>query len=618
MALTTITFEELRERNEHALNKAGYDPNGSVAPMRAAQRTRIETLLDQRTEIENLSSTQQQREEYGVEQWHRDFVRLRDVHSDPVFKKFEGQELRDYIWNWVPNCPFKRFQQLFSRSTDLIVPPFQISKNGRVEFAVPPIAIGVRGCLVSPDHIPEKLAEEDLGLCDFSDDHGDPLERLKKKREIIPRLKLLFDAAVPLENRHYRLLAIEEPLPGLQATYGDEVVGPPLHTLGSIIYTHEEVNGNGETPRRRGAPPHPTWLTAQYFDSAYSAQRKTLHEANVYGDELQVLTQAKSDLRDMNGRLDREWKLNKDQLRTEARALIQRCLDIIGRPMNRSKVEARDLLERSADLKDVREKENISATMSRMIGVIDRLEGRLTEMRSKGAYNFHDDRTLEQKIREHERTIEAFRRAVAGSEQTIHDDSRLFGLEALTNEEIETEVATMKSRLAIWPGNLERLTLEPFRTFADKLHILYDTLDASLYARDRKRTIDALVRLHVTGKFQEVRTCFAEIERLIINPDRTSIESLKKIVDKLLGIFATRDLFPTHIVEGFRTPFEEMETTLNIIAGRFAHYKKEKPDAAERDLIYDRLKKYLEKFDVEAIVRDLPDEDATLVEPAFV
>ncbi|MBT7337627.1 hypothetical protein HN801_02890, partial [Candidatus Peregrinibacteria bacterium] len=74
----TTTFDELRDRNVSMLKKAGHTPDVDMAALTSAKRKRVLELLEDRAEIEGLASTQSQREEYGVEEWHEGFVRLRD------------------------------------------------------------------------------------------------------------------------------------------------------------------------------------------------------------------------------------------------------------------------------------------------------------------------------------------------------------------------------------------------------------------------------------------------------------------------------------------------------------------------------------------------------------
>ena len=157
-SLTTITFGTLRDRNNAALDRTGYTPDGDFQQLTAPNRRLVQTLLTQRAGLEDLASTQQQREAYGIEQWHDDFVRLKDISPS------NNQRVDE--WDALRNSRFKRFQQAFSHAHQFISPPFVID-DPRINFIGPPNfnTMSLAPCLVSADKIPSSYKKIITAYC---------------------------------------------------------------------------------------------------------------------------------------------------------------------------------------------------------------------------------------------------------------------------------------------------------------------------------------------------------------------------------------------------------------------------------------------------------------------
>ncbi len=274
----TLTIEEQRDCSNAGFEREEYNPTVDFSVPTNRRRNKIFELLDARAELENLASTQAQREKYGAEEWHRHFRLLRDVHTHPNLPQ-TGEALRTYLWNAIPYSRFKRFQELFSRPEHFMIPKFRVGGEGRIFF---PLLLNrnidfnrmeLLPCQVDGDRIPDALAES-LGFCDFTDDRGDPLARLKKKRDAIPRLKKLWEAAEPIEERNQRILIIRGTENSVPQQRYPNVPGPSPAVIGTILYTKTARKNHGSFP--------PRLLAVQHFASAYGAYRKTLHEANGY------------------------------------------------------------------------------------------------------------------------------------------------------------------------------------------------------------------------------------------------------------------------------------------------------------------------------------------------
>ena len=171
-----LTFDVLRNRSNAAIE--ANEARLQIPSRRSYARHRLQTLLDRRAEIEDLASTQDQREAYGIEQWHAEFVRL------------DGREDAEEIWSQLPTCRFKRFQELFCRSR---IVPSCMDCMKRQDFDALPLS----ACLVSADRIPDEFAES---VCLVAFDESDkPYDRLKKKHDAIPQLKKLWESTVQFD-----------------------------------------------------------------------------------------------------------------------------------------------------------------------------------------------------------------------------------------------------------------------------------------------------------------------------------------------------------------------------------------------------------------------------------
>ena len=608
--LSTITFDTLRERNEQALDRVNYAPDVDISTLTAYQRRRVQQLLGDRTDLEDLASTQDQRESYGIEQWHNQFVRLRDLPQHPD-STLEGDRLRQHIWDAMPNSRFKRFQEAFSYPHQFIVPAFNIGERNSVTFVGHQNfnTMSLEPCLVSADRISEKLAV-DLELVEFDEnDERRPYQRLQKKAqpEAIARLKKTWESAVPLQQGHHRILTIQPSSAAVNDRYPD-TEGPSNATVGTILYTREEENGRQQAQEQNDRPRQ---LTVQHFPSAYAAHRKTFHENHAYRREIDQLSQLQDDLRALNGRLDRDWKRDtseteKGEMRTEAQESITQCRELLSACENKYKVQAHDLLEHINDLQDSSNKTNVGASLAKMVAVINRLQSRFEEMYPKGGFNEQDQMVLEAQIQNHERGIRRYRDNVQRNADVVHDGLQLFNGNGLSPDQVDSQSRGVLRRMHIHPDDLKGIRLRPFTTYAGRLREKHDALDDALHERSLDASQDAVVQMHVIGKFQAMHTCFEHVKRYIIDGEHLPISRIRDFVHHLRELFSTYQVLPDHIVAGYEGTFQHMRDELERIEQGLEHYAKQDVDVSERTEIYKRLKAYLEQFDIEEMVMELP------------
>lgn len=608
-----LTFETLFDRSASTLSQANRKlevletdkPTKRVEQQTSATQLRINELVSEYATFAELASTQNQRTSYGAEdgaeKWHEDFVMLRELQL-PEHSRFRtAQEFRDYVWSRVPNGAFKRFQEIFTRPEHLSVPRFETDEKGNVHFHSTDFeTIGLKGCLVGADKIPDGLAE-DLGLCDFSENDGDPVERLRKKHEAIPRLKKIWESARPLQERNHRLLVIEEPSDEVEATYPN-IEGPGKETLGTILYVREKEST--PDPVRRGAPRRPRALTAQHFDDAYSALRKPAHVSEQYRQELANITEMSVALEDLNLRLNAGWSdvQQRDALREEAATLSDRCLSVLANAKNIYKVEARTFVDKFRELKDARGRDNPSAAMSQMIAAIKRLERRYRDMEPKGGFNQRDEMVLEKQVAMHEERFAGYRRAVVGSARVTGNGLELFdGNKPMTDNQLNMNVIGLKKRLGLNPAEkLAPVTLQPFRAYRGAMTEAYKGLETSLAERDREAAMDQTIKLHVIGKYQQLRKMVEELKALTMNP-LVAFGDMRVIVTRMIQVFNDRQVFPDRVVTGIEAPFTAMTGALEAIERRLREYEGMQIDLDTRRDIHAKMKQYLDTFDIEEL-----------------
>ncbi len=579
MSLTIPSFDDLRDSNEKALQRAGHSWDAESIPKEKIDR--LTTLLDERAEIEDLASTQSQREEYGIDRWHRDFVRLRDIAD---------AEQRERLWGAIPDCKFRRFQESFSHPHQFIVPAFVEDAAGihfpHIDFH----SLSVHGCLVSADLISGALSES-LELADDTDTEGQPIERLRRRQlDAALKLKKIWDETTPLQRANRRILVVgESPSDGLDFEYAG-VTRTPSALEGSVILTRERQSGDRNIFRSR---------IVQVFDSSFAADRKTGHEDDNYSQEMSLLVGLESQFISFNRRLNQEWRdaSDRDALRSEAQALLSDGAVALATCENKFKVEAQQLLEAASSLKDRRGRENITVVMTRMVAVIQRLQSRQTEMIGKGTYNQADAMAIERANERDRSTIMTFRKSVLQAPAKLEVFDQLFSDRPLSPTAHDAAVQGLLRMMRLDMPALSNVLLKPNRQYAQLMLAQDVHLQRALHERNRDMADDALVRMHIIGKFQEIELRFQHILQEIMNP-RVAIEHLIQEVAELRQQFTEYQLLPQHIVQEYVAPVAEMNVVLGRIEGGLKRYASQKLDTAERAVMYGRLGAYLKTVNV--------------------
>lgn len=608
-----LTFDKLFDRTSRTLEQAGKKleeleasdaPSQRVQERTSATQSRIDELLNEYAAIAELASTQEQRQAYGAEEgaekWHADFVMLRDVQLPENSRFRTAQEFRDYVWSKLPPGRFRRFQEIFSRPEHKCVPHFTVTQKGDIQFENSDVITGMKGCLVDADLIPDGLAE-DLGLCDFEEDDGQPIERIRKKKEAIPRLKKIWESAQFLEPGNQRLLVIEQPNERVERSYPG-IQGPDEATLGTILYVREAESR--PDAKRPGAPRPPRKLLVQHFNSAYAALRKPLHVTEGYRQEIAQISEMSVALQTLNAKLNAQWSDEslRDALREEVTAMSDRFVTLFANVQNMYKVQARDFLQKFRELKDGRGRENPSAAMSQMIATITRLERRYRDMEPKGGFNSRDEMVLEKEVKAHEQRFDAYERKIPAAARVIGNGVELFNPEkVLTEDQVNMNVTGIQRRIDIDPNaNLRGIKLQPFRAYRDSLNTEYAGLAKAFGNRNRDAAIDQTIKLHVIGKYRRLRKSIERMKELTMNP-MTSVSDMRAVAVEMQHVFAEREVFPERTVDAIAPNFSAMARTLDLIEARLREYEGQTLDVTQRAEIYGKMKAYLDTFNIEEL-----------------
>ncbi len=549
MGLSGARISDLIQRTDAALEKSGHVPGSDLEALAPQKKDNVLRLLARKEQLAQLQDPRRQIEEYGTQRWHKEFVRLGDLKSLPSVRQ-QGAELREMVWRAVPHSLFKRAQLLFSNPKDYVVPRFEVSADGRVRFLDRPDfhRLSIKPCLFAPDRLPDKLVQ-DLKLADLSGFKGKPVERLEAKAQpaVIQGMKLILEAARPLQPHHHRILIIMPP--------SEEIAGRYPQAKG----VHADISGALLYVRENGARSANGALVAGYYADAPAAQRKTFLETHGYLAEIRKLSELKEDLTTFNARLN-TWRTGtpedeKNRMRAEANKLFSGAVEALRACENRYKVRAHDLLEKVVHLTDSSGRTNIAACMAQVMAAVTSFEKRFREMYPKGGYNQQDQLALEQGIQAHRRILSVFGEQIAVKPEILTMRLRLFGTGRLSDAQIHTDVRGVLSALTINPAPLSRLVLQPYVAFGKALASSYQELETALKARNRDGAQDALVKMAEIVRLSELKNRVDQVRQALAADDQVPGWSVAKALKGALDCAAApRMVFPKRTVQSCEPP----------------------------------------------------------------
>lgn len=588
MPLTTRTFEELRKSNADALEHVHYTPGMEIHRLRKDRRERMQELLEQRQYIEELASVDDQKAVSGIERYGTEVMQLSAIQNDMHFKRLEGQELRNYIWNALPNGLFKRFQELFCREEHLIAPPFHITAKGDVVFDANVRSLSLDLCLISPDLVKDDFAQS-TGLCAFTEEDT-PLTRLEKKRAAIPKLKAMFSSAQSLQPGHYRFLMLREPRRNVQQESDGTLLKPGI--AGTLLYLRR-ASRNG-TNRAKIRKPNTDPLQreiVQHFTSVYGALRKPSHQTNNYDREQLQLTRLQVETEHLHRQCG-QWKpatpsTEKQSIRTAGEQVLAQAEELLSRCKDVDKVEAQEAF---AKVGPMLARGNTSAAMAALLKAMGKMQHRLITINPISGFNEQDRRVLMRIIATEELEMRTYRKHFAKGTTSLESSKRPGSVSAL----------------GVDTATFNRVRLQPLATFAERMQEKQRTLDAALHGKNRDSSARTAVEMHIIGKLQGLRSCVETVKLTLTGNRAVPVEDIAALLSQFMPYFATRQVLPAVTVPPYEKAFESLRTSFSAIQKRLKFYVEEHLDLPPREEMYGRLKDYLDTFDIEAIVQELP------------
>ena len=115
----------------------------------------------------------------------------------------------------------------------------------------------------------------------------------------------------------------------------------------------------------------------------------------------------------------------------------------------------------------------------------------------------------------------------------------------------------------------------------------------------------AAVSMHVIGKFQSARACFERIREHMADDKSIPLARVREFVSQMRTHVDNHQILPGHTVAGYVDAFTTVCERLQKVEDRLAQLS-DATEATPSSDLYKELKMYLEEFDLEAIVKELP------------
>lgn len=609
--LTTRTFNQDRDRNNAALARLTADFTVDLSELKGAARSKGIKLLEQRIEIEDAASARAQLNYYSraIGAWDHDWIRIAQIPVDRQIN-LKPEQLRNRVLAMISNTKLDRFNRCVVPSHRWAVPRCEIKPNGRVWFdRVAPTRreldrLSIAGALPSPDLISDKLAI-DIGMIRI--DHGNIPNTavrlmLKSSPQALAYFKKVYDCADPLNQGENRVLVIKRSNQNIERLYPG-VPNLPEWLVGSILYSHGDASGH----QMNGAPASDEGrLVMQFFQTAYSAHRRTLHVQARYEREVEQIAAFAAELKQFTIDLRIQWRAGvaeqvKEQLRNRSEELWERGERLFSRCENRFKVRVGELLQNARQLKDRTGRDNPMAAVSQFIAAVDGLEKRFSEMYGKDSYNAKDRAMLTRLIADHEQIFKSLRRNLQLGRDNLSKRHTLFGSEPLTEKAKHSHVQQIMGALGLHREFFEQqVVVRPFTTVATQVCRASSQMREALVNRDLDSARAAYTKLDLVMRCYIACVTVERIRRMAAESQRVALPDVRELLDK------------AHVALTQNPPFEGNHLRGWIQQVRFLSHKMadlrsaipsgELSQAEKRTLLRD-LYHSLSELDVERLIR---------------
>lgn len=603
------TAQELRsqiDRQEARRPAAQPDCAPEGADHLTLNRARLEALLSTDPQLKSFQAAT------GTE-WRESFIPVEQFRRGFHLFGLRGVNLVEHLWVQLPNCRFKRFQELFCEKSNYAIP----RPNLEAPCVVYPPRdelnkLPLHACLASPARIPFKLLV-DLGIVAEPTRELSDLAALAIKSEpkVIATLKAVWDAAQNLSPGNERILLLrqidQEKYPNATPLAEDK--------LGSIIYVRENtaVNRTG-TKRDRGTWQAPEQVAA-FFPSVYSALRKTDHETAGYQLETMSLGQLSVEWNELTTRAREQWRRNapdevKATIRSDLRTLVAKSRAELASVSNHLKREAvnsfAELESRLAEGSN-----NITTHVTTADAAVRKLNTTINSSSRKSGYNTTDAKQLTALVEKAEHGFKLIADSLFRASARLQDEMKkrdgFFSQKALPSEALEANANSLISKLGIPINAIDPVLERPVRIFALRVRSAYDELKAAILSQDAEQAKRAMVKLVVLSKLQRSSSVFEQLRRLTVCSETVPLKELTRSAASLRSLLELRSVFPQTLVPELQPTFKTIQRRASTIASGLESYRDQGLDLAARTQMYSRLRRYLDETDMEKLVRELPE-----------
>ena len=577
---------------------------------------RLKAAIADQAKLEDLASPKAQRDLYqqqtGVA-WEDRFWRVRELRYTEAFG-LKNNDLVEHLWREFPNSRIKRFQEVFSDPDSYSVPKMPTTAPcaqfpQRAELNT----CSLRSVLVSPDRIPNKLAQ-DLGLVTWPDRPPRPIDAIAMKStpEVIQGLKAIWETTCQLDSRNHRLLVIGAASPDRATTYPQ--AGPfDESRIGSIIYVREDSSVD-RSPRRST---YAAWSAprriASFFPTAYAAYRKTLHETAGYDGEMTALNELRAKWESLNERIHVQWKRRtpqevKDALRDELVSLVAESRKGFESVSNHHKKQAETFFAAlSEDLEQG--SNNIRALTMRTHAAVTRLDRRQREVPYKSGSNEADrvelKRIIEQMEGRFKLVDDSLLRASTILRQEMVNRGGYFRTTGLSDDAKVKATERLLGVMRIPVEGLENIAVRPFRVFGQTIAESYKALQNALRLQDSVAAQRAMVRLVALSKLQLANATFERIRRYTSSSNPVPLRDVTRIATQLRLVLGRRSVFPDRVAEDCDGAYQSLHRAVGRMANQLEVYEGKGLDLSQRTIMYKKLRAFLDLHDLETLASKL-------------
>ena len=602
------SIDQLRSQVSRDAHRQGVAQTGdehSAHDFLMRQQARLDELLSTGPQLATFKTLSQAA-------WSDQFVQVQLFTRDMPLFGYQGVKLAEHLWNQLPNCRFKRFQELFCDKSDYAIPRPDVSAPCAV---YPPRAeldrIPLAACLVSPAAIPFKLLV-DLGIVPEPTRELTDLEAItvKANPSVIATLKAVFEAAACVGPGNERILLVKQ----IDTTKYPEARPLSEETIGSIIYIRENTSVNRSGPKRERSVWQAPKQIASYFPSVYSAVRKTDHEAASYQLETVSLGELSQEWNELTTRAREQWRKaasvdSKTTIREDLTKLVAKSREELKCVSNHLKREALEVFS-NLETRLLSGSNNITTHVTAADAAVRRLNTTMTSSSRKTGYNTTDAAQLTALIVRAEHGFRQLADSLYGASARIQHETRksdgYFSQKGLSLAEREAAANSLLSRIGIPINHLNNIDQRPLRIFAIRMRESYEKLKKALVAQNEDEVKRSMVQLVVFSKLQRANTVFEILRRRTGCSEVVTLKELTRNAAMLRSLLELRSVFPQTLVPEFQPTYRRVQRMVSTIASGLEGYHSKGLDLTERTQMYSRLRAYLDKTDLEDEVRNLP------------